>query len=151
MNSQHVLAIVFALAAGAALAAQPGVNGALSRRLDHPLQASVLSFVTGTMILTILAMLFRAGMPNPAQLRAVPWWGWFGGAIGALVVTSSLIFAPRIGAVAWIGLLVAGQLIASLLLDQFGLVGFGVREINLGRLIGVGFLILGVILIGRYS
>jgi transporter family-2 protein len=38
-------------------------------------------------------------------------------------------------------------MIISLLLDHYGLVGFPVRTINLWRVLGVGFLLSGVILI----
>ena len=151
MNGAYLLPVCLALLTGMALATQAGVNGQLGKRLSHPLQASVISFTTGTLILVVLAVAFRAGTPTLAQLRSVPWWGWFGGAIGTLVVTTSLIFGPKVGAVAWLGLLVAGQMVASVILDHFGLAGYPVREINVGRVVGVLFLLVGVYFILRYT
>ena len=48
-----------------------------------------------------------------------------------------------------IGLVVAGQLLTSLVLDQFGLLGYPVRPIDPARAVGALLLIAGVVLIVR--
>ena len=42
---------------------------------------------------------------------------------------------------------IAGQLLAAMLLDRFGVLGMAVRETTLGRLAGAALLIAGVVLI----
>jgi transporter family-2 protein len=64
-----------------------------------------------------------------------------------LYVAVSGIVAPRLGAAALIGAVVAGQLTAALLIDQFGLVGFPVQLVSPGRVSGVVCLFAGVLLI----
>jgi transporter family-2 protein len=56
---------------------------------------------------------------------------------------------PRIGATAGVTLLIAGQLVISLIFDHFGLLDTPVRPIDLGRLAGLLFLAIGVWLIVR--
>ncbi|MEM9586541.1 MAG: DMT family transporter [Planctomycetota bacterium] len=115
------VAIVMGLAAGMLLGAQPSINGKLSQNTTHPLQASLVSFASGTALITLLMLIsgafpFRFTQP-PGQL---PWWTWTGGAIGVVVVTSSLLLVPRVGALPWFAALITGQTIAAILLDHFG-------------------------------
>lgn len=145
-----VLAAVFGLAAGALLAVQPGANGELGRSVAHPLQASIISFGSGFALLLVVGIalgVFPPRLLTPA--REIPWWAWIGGAIGTVMVTTSLIFAPRTGALIWLGLIVTGQIIASLILDHFGLVGYPAKPINPMRVLGALLLILGVIIVLR--
>ncbi|MBX9949346.1 MAG: DMT family transporter [Candidatus Obscuribacterales bacterium] len=51
---------------------------------------------------------------------------------------------------ALIASIIGGQLICSLILDQFGLIGFAQHPINLGRIVGVVLLVAGVALIQKY-
>jgi transporter family-2 protein len=44
---------------------------------------------------------------------------------------------------------VGGQMVASLLLDQYGLVGFPVHPVSVVRLLGAGLVIGGVVLVQR--
>ncbi len=76
--------------------------------------------------------------------------GLDGRAFGALLVTVSVIVVPRPGATALMGAIVAGQMLASLLLDHFGLIGFPVRPLDPWRVAGVGLLVLGVALIRKF-
>ena len=91
-------------------------------------------------------------------LRSVPlgraWaattpWQWAGGLIGAAYVLAAVVLAPRLGAATLIAAVVAGQMLSSLVLDQYGLVGFPVHSLTLARLIGALLVIAGVILIQR--
>ncbi len=86
-------------------------------------------------------------LPSVSKLGGAPWWVWIGGIIGAFYVAVSVIAAPRLGAAALIGAIVAGQLGAALLIDQFGWVGFPVQHVSLGRIAGVACLFAGVLLV----
>ena len=101
-------------------------------------------------------MLFRSGagirapLPALAALGALPWWAWFGGALGALYVALSIIVIPKLGAAALFAFIVAGQMLASLLLDHIGAFGLPIQELNLWRLSGALLLVAGVVLIRAF-
>ena len=87
--------------------------------------------------------------PQP-QLECVarmPWWGWLGGFVGALYVTTMFTAIPAIGAAAATGLTVAGQQIASIFVDRHGWFRLPQRPVSAVRLAGVALLLAGVCLV----
>jgi transporter family-2 protein len=143
-----IIAIAIGLFAGCLLGAQPSVNGQLGRHLEHPLQASLISFASGTAILLILALstgVFPPSFTTPP--RDLPWWIWFGGAIGVVLVTTSLILVPRVGSLPWFAAVMTGQTVAAILLDHYGLLGNPRAVASPLRLLGAGLLIVGVLVI----
>ena len=142
------VAITIGLLAGCLLGTQPSVNGQLGRHLEHPLQASLISFASGTTILLLLTL--ASGVFPPAFTttpRDLPWWIWFGGAIGVVLVTTSLILVPRVGSLPWFAAVMTGQTVAALVLDHYGLLGNPRAEASPLRLLGAGLLIAGVLVI----
>jgi bacterial/archaeal transporter family-2 protein len=57
------------------------------------------------------------------------------------------VTAPRLGAATLIALLVAGQSLASLLIDHFGMVGFAEQHVSAGRIAGMALVAAGVVLV----
>lgn len=142
------MAIVVGLVSGFLFGTQPSVNGHLSRQLAHPLQASIISFGTGTVILIVLAICAGVFPPRfDAPVSQLPWWCWGGGAIGVLLVTASLVFVPRIGSLPWHATIITGQLVAALVLDHYGMLGNQQETLSLARGIGAALLIAGVVVI----
>ncbi len=139
--------LLFAFAAGAMLPFQAGVNAQLASWLGSPVRAALVSFAVGTLALLMLTLLAFRGLPTADKLQAAPWWVWVGGLLGAFYVAGSIVVAPRLGAVTLLALLLAGQAVASLLVDHFGWVGFDERPITLGRLGGLALLAAGVALV----
>ena len=138
------------LLAGASLPVQAAVNAHLRSDLDAPFTAAAISFVVATAaVLVILAMAFagRAALPRLAGLRGMPWWGWLGGLVGASYVSVSLLAVPEIGAAPTIALSVAGQQLASALVDHAGLFRLPRRPLTLGRIAGVVVLVWGAVLL----
>jgi bacterial/archaeal transporter family-2 protein len=141
-------AITVGLVAGFLFGTQPSVNGHLSRQLGHPLQASIVSFASGTLILIVLAIAMGVFPPRlQTPISDLPWWCWGGGAIGVLLVTASLIFVPRIGSLPWHATIVAGQLVAAMVLDHFALLGNPQEPMTKARWLGASLLIAGVAVI----
>jgi transporter family-2 protein len=62
---------------------------------------------------------------------------------------ATIVLAPRLGAATMIAAIVAGQMIASLVLDQYGLLGFPIHPISGVRVFGAALVIGGVILVQR--
>ena len=141
------LAIVCALGAGGVMALQPAVNGRLTSQCSHPLQASIISFGTGFLMLLAVGGLMQIGLPSIGKLQNLPWWAWTGGILGTYMVTVSLLVAPRLGATRWIALVLTGQIALSLLLDHFGLIGYSQHSFSWLRLTGVLLLALGVLIV----
>jgi transporter family-2 protein len=138
--------VALGLAAGAVLPVQGAINARLRTELDAPLAAGAVSFLVATAaMLLLLAAVQRA--PGRADPRTVPWWGWLGGACGATYVTSVFLLIPEIGAAPTVALTVAGQQIASVLVDRHGLLRLPRRPITARRLTGVTILLAGVMLV----
>jgi bacterial/archaeal transporter family-2 protein len=144
-----ILLLLLALGAGVLLPVQAGVNAQLRSGLGSPLAAALVSFVVGTAGLATIAVVLRTPLPIRSAWAATPWWQWTGGLLGAVYVVAAIVLAPRLGAATLVAAVVAGQMMTSLVLDQYGLVGFPVHPISLLRLLGAALVIGGVILIQR--
>ncbi len=143
----QILLIFLVLLAGVLAPTQAGINATLSQYLGSYYAASLVSFFVGTLALAALVLLLRAEVSVLQALSEGPWWMWLGGFCGAFLVTMTIVAAPRLGATTMIGFLLAGQMIGSLLLDHFGLVGYPEHAINMWRVLGVFLLAGGVMLI----
>lgn len=136
------------LAAGCLLGAQPSVNGQLGLNVAHPLQASLISFATGFGILLVLSVVTGTFPPRmTAPVSQLPWWIWFGGAIGVIMVTTSLILVPKVGSLPWFAAVMTGQIIAAITLDHFGWLGNPKAIASPLRLLGGALMIAGVMVI----
>ena len=142
-------AVVGSFAVGLLLPIQTGINAQLRLRVGHPIVAALCSFSVGTLATLLYALVTGVHWPSGDQLAATDWWNWFGGALGATYVASVIILAPKLGAAALVSTVVTGQVVSSLILDNFGSVGYAVHPFNLGRLAGAVLLIGGGLLIRR--
>lgn len=139
--------IMLALAAGACLPTQAGINAQLNLWTKSPVLTAAISFAVGTLCLIVYAMILRLPLPTRSEMPQLAWWIWTGGFFGAFFVASTVVLAPRLGAAAMVALIIAGQMLASLVLDHFGWLGYPLQPLNLGRLIGTGLIVGGVVLI----
>jgi transporter family-2 protein len=142
--------LLFALAAGAMLPFQAGINAQLASWVGGPVRAALVSFAVGTVALGLITLAFYRGWPGTDRLANAPWWVWTGGLLGAFYVAGSIVTAPRLGAVTLVAVLLAGQAAASLVVDHFGWVGFDENPISAGRLAGIALVAAGVALV-RFS
>ncbi len=133
---------------GAFIAVQAPINSQLARGLGLPVAAAAFSFLSGAIVLGLATVLVTRGQGISLDWKApAPWLFVAGGILGGAYVTISTILIPRIGAAALMAFLVAGQLVAGMLLDRIGFLGMAVREISLGRLVGAVLLVAGAVLI----
>ncbi|MHC6227276.1 DMT family transporter [Pseudomonas sp. X10] len=139
--------LLIALLAGAAVPFQAGSNAALGRLLGHPLWAAGVSLLVSLLMLVPALLLMRAPLPQLQDLAQAPWWAWFGGVAGVLYITAALILTPRLGAAGFIVCVIAGQVLSSLVIDQWGLMGLPERPVNSLRLAGVGMIVLGMLVV----
>ncbi|MGH3131459.1 MAG: DMT family transporter [Gaiellaceae bacterium] len=142
--------LLFALAAGTMLPFQFGINSVLAGYVGSPLRATLVSFVVGTAALAVATLAFVRGWPDGDRLAGAPWWVWVGGLLGAFYVLGSVVTAPRLGAATLVVFILAGQAVASLLVDHFGWVGFDETPITPGRLAGIALVAVGVALVRAF-
>lgn len=136
------------IVSGAFIAVQAPINAQLARGLGLPVAAAFFSFLSGTVVLGIVTVVMTRAQGISLDWKApAPWLFVAGGLLGGFYVTLSTVLVPRIGAAALMAFLVAGQLIAGMLLDRIGFLGFAVREISLGRIAGAVLLLAGALLV----
>ena len=139
-----------ALLAGTAIAVQVAVNAELRKAVGGPVSAAALSFLVGTVVLFAVVALSRQTPTSLASLSGAPWWAWAGGFLGAFFVFSSVVLTPRLGAAATFGFIIAGQMITSIVLDQFGLLNLPVQPATALRLVGAALVVSGAYLVLRF-
>ena len=139
-----------ALVLGALLPVQVGANGELAAWLGAAVRASLVNFIVGIVLLVAFALVFVRGLPSASGIAGAPWWAWAGGFVGATYVLGSTLVGPKLGVVTFFAVILAGQTLASLLIDHYGWLGFAEREVTAGRLAGVAFLAAGVILVRAF-
>ena len=140
-----MLAVVFG---GAATALQAPTNAKMMTAVGSPVNAAFVSFAVGTAALGILAVVLQT-RPDMAASRALPWYAWVGGLYGAIFVVAAAWGVPKLGVATPIPLMVAGQLLLSLVLDHFGVMDVPKQPMNLGRVAGVALVLIGVLLVRR--
>ncbi|HEX2863496.1 MAG TPA: DMT family transporter [Deinococcales bacterium] len=141
------IALLLTLLGGAGLSVQAGVNAQFGQRTGAPVWGTLFSIAVTAVTLVLAALILRPGAPNLAGLRGAPFWIFTGGLYGALILLVGATFAPKLGAAFYSSVVIAGQLLAALLLDQFGVLGFALHAVSPGRILGALLLVIGVVCI----
>ena len=144
-----LLAMIAVVFGGAATALQAPTNAKMMTAVGSPVNAAFVSFAVGTAALGILAVILQT-RPDMAASRALPWYAWVGGLYGAIFVVAAAWGVPRLGVATTIILMVAGQLLLSVLLDHFGAMGMPKQPISWGRVAGVLMVLGGVLMVRRF-
>ncbi len=139
--------VFLAFIIGTCVPTQAGINNQLRNWLGSPFLASVVNFCVGAGFLVVFTLVTRIPMPAMGDLKGCPWWAWCGGIVGVFFVSSAIVVAPKLGAASMLSLVVAGQMVASILLDHFGSLGYQIQPITPLRILGVTMVIGGVLLI----
>ncbi len=141
------LLLIAALLVGVLLAVQAPANQQLSKALGTPYGASTLQLTVAATLLVALA----AGTGTIGALRSAgevePSWLLLGGVASPLYITAGILLLPRLGALASIGLFVTGQVLASLVLDLFGLFAVPRHPLTIGILLGASAVVVGIAVI----
>jgi len=143
----NLLTLIIMICAGAAVALQPSINARLAQKAGL-LESACISFAVGTLGLVIALLI--SGKTNVRGLHETAWWEWTGGILGAFFVTATILAVPKIGTAATMAVAIAAQLLTALVLDHFGLFGFGGMQLDLKRSLGAVLLIIGAWIIVRH-
>ena len=146
ISSQLLFILPLALGVGIAMAFQTAINSQLREYLHSPLQAALLSFAVGTVVLSVLVFFQSAEKPSLAELSHIPWLLWIGGCLGVYAISMSIYTAPKLGFLTFSGLVIFGQILISMLIDHFGVLGTQQTPINWQRLLGGIIIFIGVLL-----
>jgi transporter family-2 protein len=139
--------LLLAAFAGAVVPFQSAINAHLARGLGHPLWATLASLLVSVLVLLPVIVALRLPLPSLAFIAKAPLWLWTGGAFGACFVALAVMLLPKLGASGFVALALAGQMLASMLLDHFGLFGLTPKPLTLPRVLGALLLLAGVGLI----
>ncbi len=144
-----LLAPLLAIAAGVSFVMQQAVNAELRSTLNSAVWAGFVSYLGGTVCMALLALAMREAVPLSGVALRGNWWAWTGGVFGAVYIAISILLVPRLGTATFVALLVAGQMLASMVFDHYGLMGVPQHSADAPRLLGVLLLVAAVILIRR--
>jgi bacterial/archaeal transporter family-2 protein len=145
-----ILFIILAISAGAMIPFQSAMNTALGKSLQSPYFAALTVFAVAFVGLTVFVLIARFSTPTSIQFASAPKWSYLGGILGGTYILLIVLLAPKLGIGNVTVLVLMGQVIAAMLIDQFGLFGTTVHSINWQRFVGVILLCLGVFLIKKY-
>jgi transporter family-2 protein len=109
--------------------------------------AVLISYIGGTFTMIAIVAIVREPWVAGAGVAKSSLASWGAGAFGVLYVMLAIALIPKLGAATVVALLVAGQLIASLAFDHFGLLGVPRQPADLQRVLGALMLLGGVVLI----
>jgi transporter family-2 protein len=144
------ISIVFALlaaGAGACIALQASANARFRENLASQWYAAYFSICGTIVTATLFLLAMRPPTPTTEQFKQTEWWNWIGGPLGALIVLAGAALTRELGAAAFIALVVGGQLLCSLALDHFALMGLKQVPITPARVLGAVLVVAGVVCI----
>lgn len=141
---------LLAAAAGAANPAQAGANAQLRKSLDQAIFAALAVYLSGLIGVLIIQAVIRETWPDSGRIVRTPWWAWTGGLLSIASTMSGITFAEKMGSGVFTGLTVTASLATSVVLDNFGWIGFKVHPVSWPRLLGCGLMIAGLWLMAKF-
>ena len=145
MNSTLLL---FAFFIGCIIPLQALLNNSLRISVGSgAVFAALMNFLVGAIILGVMCVVSGEKWSSVLKLDSIAPWQLAGGLLGAVFVFGTTFIAPRIGVATMLSLVIAGQILASLVFDRIGILGLVERELSTPRLIGAVLVIAGVLLV----
>ena len=139
----YIALVVFA---GCIVALQPPINAALSRTVGL-LESGLISFAIGAVFLAVPVLLMGRG--NVFRVIETPAWQWAGGVLGAFMVVSTTLAAPRIGVLATLVAMIFGNLVMAAIIDHNGWFGLNTIPFDWRRMLGLVLVLAGIALVVR--
>ncbi|NMO97325.1 DMT family transporter [Paenibacillus lemnae] len=138
--------ILFTLIGGITLSAQSSINGTLSQKAGT-IETTFLTFLTGTMFLTIFILFFGSG--NVLALFEAPKWQLSAAFLGTMYLLLTVMAVPKIGVIAANIAGIAGQLIIGVVIDHFGWFNSMVITLDVRRAFALLFMMIALYFIYR--
>jgi bacterial/archaeal transporter family-2 protein len=131
------------LLAGVGIPLLAALNSRLGARIASPNLAAVVLFAVALMSCVAVAAV-SSGTQGLALVPAQPWHLFLGGLFVAFYVLSVTWVAPRFGLGNAIFFVLMGQMLSATTIDHFGLFGAMVKPVDVGRLVGLALMAIGV-------
>lgn len=139
---------LFALIAGAAIAAQASMNAQLGVLLRSAMLGTGVAFLVGLGFVLLAFFVLSRDFPSMEAVRSVPFYLWFsGGALSAFAISTYFYLIPQMGIGAMMSWALTGQVVVAMLAGHFGWFDLPVQPINWPKLAGVMALAVGIVLI----
>lgn len=146
----NYLFYLLALGAGLLLPIQIAFNNRLTNYSGNPVTSSLISFSVGTLALLLFSISqFSSFQKSLHQLSHAPSYAWLGGLVGAFYIISTIVVSPKIGMALFLSLVIGGQLLMSVVVDHFGLMGAVVKPITWLKGIGLLLVLGGIFLLKK--
>lgn len=142
---------LLAALSGILIAMQARANGELSHRMGNSIEAALVSFGSGLILISIISIFtpsIRNGMKNlksAVNRKEIPVWTLFAGMLGGSFVAVQTQIVPIVGVAIYSVASIAGQTATSLLVDRIGLTGGGKKQITAKRVTAAGVTVLAVL------
>ena len=133
--------IIIAAVGGIAVAVQGQLMGSIDKQVGT-LESVFVTYGGGGFLIGIIMILLRGA--NLSGLSQLPWYTLLAGPMGLVLIAAIGYSVPRLGLVPAFTILVAAQFMAAALIDQFGLFGAEIRQINLSRVTGMLVMLVGI-------
>ncbi len=140
---------LIALVTGATNPFQAGTNAELNKQSGLPVWTGLMVYATGFCGLLLVQAIFRPPVPTVGRMREIHWWAWMGGLISIAPTLAGLALAQRLGSGVFTALSISAAILMSVVIDQYGLIGFRQHVASPERISGCALMILGVWLIVR--
>ena len=141
--------IILTLIAVCFLPLQGSMNSRLAKAGENSVYASMISFTVGVISLIIYIFLTSQNI-SWKELKEAPAYSWLGGILGAFYVTVIVLAFPKIGPGLTYGLVVAGQLLTSMIMENFQIMGTPHQPISIGRVAGMAMIVGGVVIMKKF-
>ncbi len=144
------LVYLAAIAAGAANPGQSGANAQLRKSLDETVLTAAWVYLSGLLAMLLIQVFVREAWPAGSKLAQVPWWAWLGGLLSIGSTVTGITLAHRLGSGVFTGVSVTASLVTSVIIDNYGWIGFKVHPLSVPRVAGCILMVAGLWLIGRF-
>ncbi len=135
-----IITVFVGILGGIAVGAQSAIVGTMSQRVGGA-ASSLIVHLSGAVLSAIL-LLMRGG-EQIQNWRSLSWYMLGSGIFGVVLYLTLSHTLPRLGATTAIALIIIGQLVMGMVIDQFGLFGIPLRSIDGGRVMAAILLISG--------
>ncbi len=126
---------------------QQAINGHLGVLLGNSAQAAFLSFLIGFLAILFVSLFADKRVPNLSDFKKMKPWNYIGGILGGTFVLATVLAVPQIGAGLTIMMGLLGQILGSMLVQQFGWWRSERYQIQVWQVVGIATMLVGIVII----
>lgn len=138
-----MLGFLYALVAGAAMSLQGVMNTRLGDKAGV-LETNAFVQLVGFVLALLIAIFFGKG--DIRQIGQAPWYSWLGGVLAPVITVTVMLSISGLSPTVAISTILLSQLTVAALIDAFGWLGSDKLPFTWQKLLGVGLMVVGVLL-----